>query len=49
MRAAQKLPPKLLAHDGFSRSVGPSAGINVNLDAKGDIASDARFASERHW
>jgi hypothetical protein len=48
MRAAQKLPPKLLAHDGFSQSVRRIAGINVNLDAKCNIASDVRFAWERH-
>lgn len=47
LRAAQTLPPQLLAHDGFARSIRRIAGISVALGPGDQITAEVRFAWER--
>jgi len=46
-RAAQTLPPQLLAHDRFATSIRRIAGINVALNPREQITAEVLFAWER--
>ena len=46
-RAAQTLPPQLLAHDGLARSIRRIAGISVALGPRDQITAEVLFAWER--
>jgi hypothetical protein len=47
LRAAQTLPPQLLAHDGLARSIRRIAGISVALAPRDQITAEVLFAWER--
>lgn len=47
LRAAQTLPPQLLAHEGLARSLRRIAGISVALGPHDQITAEVRFAWER--
>jgi hypothetical protein len=47
LRAAQTLPPQLLAHDGLARSIRRIAGISVALGPRDQITAEVLFAWER--
>jgi hypothetical protein len=47
LRAAQTLPPQLLAHDGLGKSIRRIAGISVALAPDDQIVAEVLFAWER--
>ena len=47
LRAAQTLPPQLLAHDGLAKSIRRIAGISVALSPPDQITGEVLFAWER--
>ena len=47
LRAAQTLPPQLLAHDGLAKSIRRIAGISLALGPRDQITAEVLFAWER--